>query len=81
MFQNICSAAVIYQANIIPSADMSNYFMSSEAISNDANLNDALTSDEYECFKTLLMKVVKMRNVKIEGSHTIEIIHKVDHRN
>ena len=76
MFQKICSTAVIYQANIIPSADMSD-----GVISNDNNLNEILTSDEYECFKTLLMKIVKNRYVQIEGNHIIEIIHKVDHRN
>ena len=81
MFPDICSMTVKYQASIVPHDDMPNYYMSNEAISKDTNLSNNLTPDEYECFKTLLMKVVKMRNVKIEGNHTIEIIHKVDYRN
>ena len=70
MFTTICTKNVIYHANIARD-DMSN-----KTISTDTNLSDAMTP-EYESFKTLLMKIVKMKNFKIDGSNTIEIIHSI----
>ena len=71
MYTTICTKNVIYHANITCD-DMSN-----KTISNDTNLSDAMTPDEYESFKTLLIKIVKIKNFKIDRSNTIEIIHSV----
>ena len=73
------SETVIFSTNIIPIKDKSSYYMSSDNMTNTTSLDDELTSEEYECFKTLLMKVVKTKNINIRGNHTIKIIHRVDH--
>ena len=72
------SETVIFSTNIIPIDDKSSYYMSSNNMTNTNILGDAFTSEQYECFKTLLMKVVKTENINIRGNHTIEIIHRVD---
>ena len=75
----ILSDTVICSTNIIPIKDKSSYYMSSDNMTNTDSLDHVLTSEEYECFKTLLMKVVKTQNINIRGNHTIKIIHRVDH--
>ena len=75
----INSETVIFSINIIPIDDKSSYYMSSDNMINTTSLDNALTSEQYECFKTLLMKVVTTQNINIRGNHTIKIIYRVDH--
>ena len=42
-------------------------------------LRDVLTGEKYVCFKDLLMEIVAKRDMNIDGNHTIDIIHSVDH--
>ena len=79
MFPEICSKTVVFHAKIVP-CDMTSYYVADERVSFD-DLNDALTPEEYKSFRTLLIKIVTKQDMNIDGNHTIDIIHSVDHQN
>ena len=79
MFPKVCNKTVVFHAKIVP-CDMTSYYVADERVSFE-DLNDALTPEEYQSFRTLLMKIVTKRDMNIDGDHTIDIIHSVDHQN
>ena len=56
MFPKVCSKTVVFHAKIVP-CDMTSYYVADERVSFD-DLNNALTPEEYQSFRTLLMKIV-----------------------
>ena len=78
MVPAICSKTVVFHAKVVP-CDMTSYYVADELVSFD-DLNDALTPEEYISFRTLLMKIVTKKDMNIDGDHTIDIIHSVDHQ-
>ena len=79
MFPEICSKTVGFHAKIVPCN--ANYYVADERVSLLDDLKDVLTPEEYISFKTLLMKIVTKKDMNIDGNHTIDIIHSVDHQN
>ena len=63
--------------NAIPNDSMPNDFMQNHARSSDTALNDTIIVIEYECLKTLEMKlVINQCVIKFES---IKIIYKIDY--
>ena len=79
MFPKICSKTVVFHATIVPCN--ANYYVVDEYASLFDDLKNALTPEEYISFRTLLMKIVTKNDMNIDGNHTIDIIHRVDHQN
>ena len=74
----ICSKMVVYHVTIVP-CDETKYHVKNKRISYDTQLSDALTPEEYVCFRDLLMNIVPKKERNIDGNHTIEVSHSVDH--
>ena len=79
MLPKVCTKTVVFHAKIVP-CDMTNYYVAEELVS-FYDLDDALTPEEYQSFRTLLMKIITKKDMNIDGDHTIDIIHRVDHQN
>ena len=75
----ICSKTVVFHAKIVP-CDMTSYYVADERTLR-TSLSDVLTREEYDCLENLLMKLVTKRDLNIDGNHTIDIIHSVEHQN
>ena len=78
MFPNVLTKTVVFHAKIVP-CDMTSYYVADERVSFD-DLDDALTPEEYQSFRTLLMKIVTKKGMNIDGDHPIDIIHRVDYQ-
>ena len=74
----ICSKIVVFCATIVP-CDKTKYYVQNEDTSYDTQLSNVLTPEEYVCLRDLLMKIVTKKDRNIDGNHTIEISHSVDH--
>ena len=79
MFLKVYTKTVVFNAKIVP-CDKTSYYVADERVSFD-NLDDALTPEEYQSFRTFLMKIVSKKSMSINGNHTIDIIHRVDCQN
>ena len=77
MFPKVCTKTGVFHAKIVP-CDETSYYVADECTSFD-DLDDALTPEEYKSFKDLLLNIVTKKNMSINGNHTIDIIHRVDH--